>query len=234
MEEASGTISGSVEILRERIDRAAERGGRRSGEITLVGISKGVPAERIREAFHAGIKHFGESKVQEWEAKAPLLEDISAQWHLVGHLQRNKAARAISLFHTVDSVDSLPLAEKLQHAAGEGRRLPVLIEVRLDLESPKTGCAPEEVPRLAEGILLMPRLDLRGLMTVPAFSANPEDVRPTFRRLRELRDELVRLLDWSLDELSMGMSNDFEIAIEEGATQIRVGSALFGSRAGIK
>ena len=232
MENALSTISGNLEMIQERIARAAGRAGRRPEEITLVGISKTVPAERIREAFQAGVRHFGESKVQEWEAKAPLLQDIPAQWHLVGHLQRNKAARAMSLFHTVDSLDSLPLAEKLEHAAGDGRRLPVLIEVRLDSTPKKIGCSPEEAPRLAEGVLLMPRLDLRGLMTVPAFSANPEQTRPMFRRLRELRDELARLLDWSLDELSMGMSHDFEVAIEEGATQIRLGTALFGPRAG--
>jgi pyridoxal phosphate enzyme (YggS family) len=186
--------------------------------------------ESIREAFELGIRHFGENRVQEWESKAPLVEGLAATWHLVGHLQRNKAARAVRLFHTIDSLDSLPLAEKLNKAAGEGRRLPVLIEVRLDPTVTKTGCDPAELERLAEGVLLMPRLELRGLMTVPQLTADPHHARPMFRRLREMRDALSQQLDWPLPELSMGMSRDFDIAVEEGATQIRIGTALFGAR----
>ena len=177
------------------------------------------------------MRHFGESRVQEWESKAPELEDLEATWHMVGHLQRNKAARAVSLFHTVDSVENLPLAERLDRAAGEGRRLPVLLEVRLDMVGSKSGCPPEEVPRMAEGLLLLPRLEWRGLMTIAPLVENPEDARPAFRRLRELRDSLVDRLDWPLPELSMGMSHDFEVAIEEGATQVRIGTAIFGARA---
>ena len=207
------------------------RGKRSLAEITLVGVSKGVPPELIREAFAAGVRHFGESRVQEWESKATQLEDVEATWHLVGHLQRNKAARAVNLFHTVDSVDGLPLAERLNRAAGDGRRLPVLLEVRLDPGGTKAGCLPEEVPRMAEGLLLLPRLEWRGLMTIAPMVENPEDARPVFRRLRELRDELADRLDWALPELSMGMSQDFEVAIEEGATQVRVGAAIFGARA---
>jgi pyridoxal phosphate enzyme (YggS family) len=231
MEDMPSTISGNLEKIRERIELAAQRVGRAASEITLVGITKTVPAERIRQAYEAGIRHFGENKVQEWESKAPELQDLSATWHFVGHPQRNKAARTLNLFHTVDSVDSLPLAEKLDHAAGEGRHLPVLIEVRLDPAPKKSGCDATELPRIAEGVLLMPHLQLRGLMTVPPAVANAELSRPMFRRIRELRDELVRLLDWPLPELSMGMSHDFEVAIEEGATQVRIGTALFGSRA---
>ena len=227
---AASSIAENVAAIRERIERAAARAKRRPEEITLVAISKGVPADRIREAFLAGVRHFGESRVQEWESKAPHLEDLAATWHLVGHLQRNKAARAVALFHTVDSVDSLPLAERLDRAAGEGRRLPVLLEVRLDPSVSKSGCAPAELPRLAEGLLLLPHLEWRGLMTVHPLAIHPEQARPAFRRLRELRDELARRLDWPLPELSMGMSNDFEVAIEEGATQIRVGTALLGAR----
>jgi pyridoxal phosphate enzyme (YggS family) len=232
MIETPNTVASNLYAIQERIAQAALRAGRRAEEITLVGISKTAPVRQIREAFEAGVRHFGESRVQEWESKASQLEDLPVLWHLVGHLQRNKAARAMSLFHSVDSLDSLPLAEKLENAAGEGRRLPVLIEVRMDSAPKKSGCSLEEVPRLAEGVLLLPHLDLRGLMTVPAFSENPEQTRPTFRRLRELRDELARVMDWPLGELSMGMSHDFEVAIEEGATQIRIGTALFGSRAG--
>jgi pyridoxal phosphate enzyme (YggS family) len=219
-----------LEKIRERIELAVQRAGRRADEITLVGVSKTVRADRIREAFDAGVRHFGENRVQDFEEKVPIVQDLAAVWHFVGHPQRNKAARTLALFHTVDSVDNLPLAEKLDHAAGDGRRLPVLIEVRLDPAPKKSGCDPADLPRLAEGILLMPHLELRGLLTVPPVASNPEDARPMFRRLRELRDEMSRLLDWPLSELSMGMSSDFEIAIEEGATQIRVGTALFGSR----
>jgi pyridoxal phosphate enzyme (YggS family) len=226
----SESIAENVAAVRERIERAAMRGKRNLAEITLVGVSKGVPPELIREAFAAGVRHFGESRVQEWESKATQLEDLDATWHLVGHLQRNKAARAVSLFHTVDSVDGLPLAERLDRAAGDGRRLPVLLEVRLDPGGTKAGCPPEEVLRMAEGLLLLPRLEWRGLMTIAHMVENPEDARPVFRRLRELRDELADRLDWALPELSMGMSHDFEAAIEEGATQVRVGTAIFGAR----
>ena len=224
------TVAENVAAIQERVEQAAKRAGRKASDVTIVGVSKTFPAERIREAFELGIRHFGENRVQEWESKAPLVEGLGATWHLVGHLQRNKAARAIRLFHSIDSVDSLPLAEKLNTAAGEGRRLPILIEVRLDPTVAKSGCDPAEISRFAEGVLLLPRLELRGLMTVPELTADPHEVRPFFRRLREMRDTISRQLDWPLPELSMGMSRDFDIAIEEGATQVRVGTALFGSR----
>jgi pyridoxal phosphate enzyme (YggS family) len=224
------TVARNVEAVRERVERAATRAGRQPSDITIVGISKTFPVERIREAFELGIRHFGENRVQEWETKAPLVEGLDAKWHLVGHLQRNKAARAIRLFHLIDSLDSLPLAEKLNHTAGEGRRLPVLIEVRLDPTAKKLGCDPSELSRLAEGVLLMPHLELRGLMTLPPMTPDPEGARPIFRRLREMRDAVSQRLDCPLAELSMGMSRDFDIAIEEGATQVRLGTALFGDR----
>src|SRR5438309_1634111 len=219
------TVAENVTAIQERVDRAAARAGRKASDVTIVGVSKTFPAERIREAFELGIRHFGENRVQEWESKAPVVEDLAATWHLVGHLQRNKAARAIRLFHVIDSLDTLPLAEKLSHAAGEGRRLPLLIEVRLDPGVTKTGCDPTELSRLVEGVLLMPRLELRGLMTVPEMTADPQEVRPVFRRLREMRDAVSRQHHCQLPELSMGMSRDFEIAIEEGATQIQIGRA---------
>ena len=224
------TVAENVAVIQERVERAATRAGRRAADITIVGISKTFPAERVREAFELGVRHFGENRVQEWESKAPVVEGLAATWHLVGHLQRNKAARAIRLFHTIDSLDSLPLAEKLSQAAGEGRRLPVLIEVRLDSAVTKSGCDPAELSRLVEGLLLMPRLELRGLMTVPEMTEDPQGARPVFRRLREMRDAVSRQHQCQLPELSMGMSRDFEIAIEEGATQIRLGTALFGAR----
>ncbi len=230
MENSRSTVADNVAAIQERVERAASRAGRKASDVAIVGVSKSFPAERIREAFELGIRHFGENRVQEWESKAPVVEGLAATWHLVGHLQRNKAARAIGLFHTIDSLDSLPLAEKLNKAAGEGRRLPVLIEVRLDRKVTKTGCEPAELSRLAEGVLLLPRLELRGLMTVPELTADPRDARPVFRKLREIRDALSRQLDCPLPELSMGMSRDFDIAIEEGATQVRIGTALFGAR----
>jgi PLP dependent protein len=224
------TVAENVAAIQERVERAAARAGRPAADVTIVGISKTFAAERIREAFELGIRHFGENRVQEWESKAPIVEGLAATWHLVGHLQRNKAARAIRLFHTIDSLDSLPLVEKLNQAAGEGRRLPVLIEVRLDSAVTKSGCAPAELSRLVEGVLLMPHLELRGLMTVPEMTADPQEARPVFRRLGEMRDAVSRQHHCQLPELSMGMSRDFEIAIEEGATQIRIGTALFGAR----
>jgi hypothetical protein len=230
MPEQPGSIPANVAVVRERIEKAATRAGRRADEVTLVAVSKTIPAERIQEAYSAGVRHFGESRTQEWETKAPLLAGLDATWHLVGHLQRNKAARALTLFHVIDSLDTLPLAEKLERGATDGRRLPVLIEVRLDAKGKKAGCDPEELPRLAEGLLLMPHLELRGLMTVPPLVKSIEEARPYFRQLRELRDSLAAEVKLPLPELSMGMSRDFEIAIEEGATQVRVGTAVFGER----
>ncbi len=224
------TVAGRLREVRERIERAARRAGRRAEEVTLVAVSKTFPPASIREAFAAGVQDFGENRVQEWEAKQPHVADLPVTWHLVGHLQRNKAARAVTLFHKVDSLDSLPLAEKLDRAANGSRILPVLIEVRLDPAATKSGCDSLELPRLAEGVLLMPNLELRGLMGIPPVSDVPEGARGAFRRLRELRDALRDQIGRPLPELSMGMSGDFEIAIEEGATQIRLGTALFGGR----
>jgi hypothetical protein len=225
-----GSIPANVAAVRERIEKAATRAGRRPEEVTLVAVSKTIPPEQIQEAYSAGVRHFGESRTQEWETKAPTLVSLGATWHLVGHLQRNKAARALTLFHEIDSLDTLPLAERLERGTSDGRRLPVLIEVRLDPSGKKAGCDPEELPRLAEGILLMPHLELRGLMTVPPLVKDTEEVRPHFRRLRELRDSLSAEIKLPLPQLSMGMSRDFEIAIEEGATQVRLGTAVFGER----
>jgi pyridoxal phosphate enzyme (YggS family) len=224
------SVAARLAEIRDRIGRACERAGRSAEEVTLVAVSKTFPVESMREAYAAGVREFGESRVQEWETKVQQVADLAATWHLVGHLQRNKAARAVMLFGKIDSLDSLPLAEKLDRAAAGIVRLPVLIEVRLDPDAPKTGCDPRDLPRLAEGVLLMPNLELRGLMTVPPMAANPEETRPVFKRLRELRDELSTALGRPLSELSMGMSHDFEVAIEEGATQVRLGTVLFGSR----
>ena len=233
------------------MDRAAGRAGRRSEEIILVGVSKTRSEEEIRTAYEAGVRHFGENRVQEWESKRASLADLDATWHLIGHLQSNKVARAARLFHAIDSVDSVAVAEKLERARKEfvtegtkdteksekardsemEGRLPVLIEVRLDPEPAKSGASAIELPLLVEALLRLPHLELRGLMGVPPYFEDAERARPYFSSLRELRDAMRTQFGGKiLPALSMGMSNDFEVAIEEGATQIRVGTALFGER----
>jgi len=219
--------------VQERIDAAARKVGRRTDEITLVGVSKTHPAAAIRAAYEAGLRHFGENRVQEWEGKRAPLVDLQANWHLVGHLQSNKAARAAGLFHSVDSVDDLALAQRLERARDEqanGPKLRILIEVRVEEEESKSGVKPEETAALAGKLAELAHLELAGLMCIPPFLEEPAKVRPYFRRLRELRDSLARLIGRDLPVLSMGMSHDFEVAIEEGATEVRVGTAIFGSR----
>jgi PLP dependent protein len=218
-----------LEEINRRIAAACERAGRHVSEITLVAVSKTVPTSRIREAIEAGVHTLGESRVQEAAAKISELRALSVerkvQWHLIGHLQSNKARRAVELFDAIHSVDDLKLAERLDRIADEaGKRLPIFIEVNIGGEESKTGVAPDAVLLLCEQVSKLPGLELKGLMAVPPFSDNPEDARPFFRRLRRLRDEA------RLNELSMGMSDDFEVAIEEGATFVRIGSALFGAR----
>ena len=187
----------------------------------------------IREAFEAGVRHFGENRVQEWEGKRGVVEELGATWHLVGHLQSNKAARAARLFHCVDSVDDFALAQRLdkaRHDLGVEERMRVLIEVRVAEEEMKSGVSVAELSSLVERVTKLPRLELMGLMCIPPFAEDPEQVRPHFRRLRELRNELGKQVGRDLPVLSMGMSHDFETAIEEGATEIRIGTALFGTR----
>ncbi len=252
------SIAANLDRLRERMARAASRAGRRSEEITVVAVSKTFPASAIREAYDAGVRHFGENRVQEWETKQPQLTDLrDSCWHLVGHLQRNKARRAAELFHRIDSVDSPVLAQRLvraQYEVAEARHLrslftarpetlpreseipppvplPVLVEVRLAPEETKSGVTEGDLPALAEAIRALPELDLRGLMAIPPFFEDPELARPFFRALRELRDALAARLARPLPALSMGMSHDFEVAVEEGATEVRLGTAIFGSRA---
>lgn len=219
--------------VRERIAAAALNAGRPADEITLIGVSKTHPAEAVREAFAAGLRHFGENRVQEWEGKQRDLQDLPATWHLIGHLQSNKAARAAKLFHAIDSVDDLALAQRLSRARielGVPAKLRVLIEVHIAQEEAKSGAPAEELPALAEKIAALPALELAGLMCIPPLVEDAEAARPYFRRLRELRDELARRLGRALPVLSMGMSHDFDVAIEEGATEVRVGTALFGTR----
>ena len=228
------SVAGNLERIRERMAGAAARARRNAGEIKLVGVAKTFPAETIREAFAAGVRHFGENRVQEWEGKRGALEDLEATWHLVGHLQSNKAARAAGLFHAIDSVDDFALAQRLNRSVGEqgvaGQKLRVLIEVRLGDEETKSGADVAELPALAEKLVALARLQLAGLMCIPPFFENAEKVRPFFAQLRGLRDDLEKRLGRALPVLSMGMSHDFEVAIEEGATEVRVGTALFGAR----
>ncbi len=228
------TIRDNLSGVQDRIAIAAQRAGRRAEEITLIAVSKTHPAEAIRMAYAAGLRHFGENRVQEWEGKRVAVGDLPAAWHLVGHLQSNKAARAAGLFHSLDSVDDFALAQRIDRARSDlhaREKLRVLLEVRLAPEETKAGVTPEELPALAEKVAQLSQLDLAGLMCIPPIAEAAEIVRPYFRRLRELRDDLTAKLGRPLPVLSMGMSHDFEIAIEEGATEVRVGTAIFGERA---
>jgi pyridoxal phosphate enzyme (YggS family) len=220
--------------IRERIAAAAKRAGRSADEITLIAVSKTHPAEAIRAAFALGVQDFGENRVQEWEGKRAALEDLPGDWHLIGHLQSNKAAKAARIFHSVDSLDDFALAQRLDRARTElalEPRLRVLIEVRVAPEETKSGVEKSGLAPLAEKVSGLDRLDLQGLMCIPPFFEDAEKVRRHFSGLCVLRDELAGRLGKKLPVLSMGMSNDFEVAIEEGATEVRVGTALFGTRA---
>jgi pyridoxal phosphate enzyme (YggS family) len=225
----------NIARVRERIAGAAARANRNPSEITLIGVSKTHPAEMIRAAYEAGLRAFGENRVQEWEGKRQALPDLGdARWHLIGHLQSNKATRAATIFHSVDSVDDAALAQRLdrtrQGADAPHGPLRVLLEVHIAEEAAKSGAEPSELPELAEAVTNCTSLHLNGLMCVPPFLSDVEKVRPYFRRLRELRDQMETQVGRKLPVLSMGMSHDFEVAIEEGATEVRVGTALFGQR----
>ncbi len=230
-------IAENLAAVKARIEVALRRAGRPAGSVTLVAVSKTFPPAAVREAYAAGQRHFGENRVQEFDAKRKELElpDTGeskaryslegAVWHLIGHLQTNKAARASRIFQVIHTVDSARLARRLNEVrAGHPDRLPVLIEVKLSEEPAKTGVEESQVEKLAEEIRRLERLELRGLMTMPPWSEDPERSRPYFRRLREIGQRL------GTPELSMGMTNDFEAAIEEGATIVRVGTAIFGKR----
>ncbi|MHB8654491.1 MAG: YggS family pyridoxal phosphate-dependent enzyme [Terriglobia bacterium] len=223
----------NIARVQERIAAACNRSGRRPEEVKLVAVSKTVSPDRIRQAYEAGLRDFGENRVQEADGKRPALSDLTVTWHLIGHLQTNKARPARELFHWVHSVDSLRLAAKLDNAAVcSGDRLQVMLEVNLGDEPSKSGVRENEVIELAGQVCRFETLELRGLMTVPPFFEDPERVRPLFRRLRELagKIESTHTPNVSMKDLSMGMSHDFEVAIEEGATIVRVGAAIFGER----
>jgi len=227
-------IAARVAALRERIARAAARAGRKAEDVTLVAVSKTFGAESVREGFAAGLRDFGENKVQEAEAKMSALADLRAgvRWHLVGHLQGNKARKAVELFDRIHSLDDPGLGSRLEHIGAEqGKHVRVLAQVELAGESTKHGLNEEHLWPLLEALRGLKTVRVEGLMTLPPYADDPELSRPYFRRLRELRD---RALDRELllgSDLSMGMSHDLEPAIEEGATLVRVGTAIFGERA---
>lgn len=219
--------------IQERIARAAERSGRHADDIALIAVSKTRSASEIRTAFEAGVLHFGENRVQEWEGKRGEISDVPGRWHLIGHLQSNKAVRAARMFHSIDSVDDIALAERLDRARAEFspmEKLRILIEVHIAGEESKSGAEVAHLPALAERISQLPNLHLAGLMCIPPYFENIQEVRSYFSKLRELRNTLQAQLRGDLPVLSMGMSHDFEAAIEEGATEVRVGTALFGTR----
>jgi len=228
-----GTISERLSQVRARVAAAAGTAGRDPSSIRLVAVSKTFPAEAVRSAFAAGQQDFGENRVQEALQKIGETTDLTIRWHLLGHLQSNKARKAGPAFAMVQSVDSVELIQKLDAAAAEaGSALELLIQVDLAGEATKFGVPPAEVPRLFEAAAASRAARVVGLMTLPPVPDTPEDARPYFRRLRELKDQWLAagVPAPMLRELSMGMSGDFEVAIEEGATIIRVGTAIFGSR----
>lgn len=226
-------------IRRERvlacIAHAAERAGREPKEVALVAVTKGHPAELVVRAAKAGFTLFGENRVAEGSRKIEAVRPRfpGLVWRLIGPLQTNKAKAALQFFSAIESVDRERLAARLETLlAAEGRRMPVLLELNVGNEATKSGVAPEDAASLARAALACPHLEVRGLMVLPPFDPDPENARPHFRRVREIRDQLGMEFGVALPELSMGMSHDFEVAVEEGATEVRVGTALFGTRTG--
>lgn len=216
-------LKANLQSVKERIAKACAKVGRKAGEVTLLAVTKNVPPSIIREAFNLGIRRFGENRVQEAEEKIRLLAGLQPRptWHLVGHLQSNKVKTALELFDIIQSVDSVNLAESMSRRAQ--RKIPVLLQVNVAGEASKSGFSLEGFWKAYEAISCLPGLEVRGLMTIAPID-EAEEVRPVFRKLRELGDKLC------LKELSMGMSDDFEVAIEEGATIVRIGRAIFGER----
>jgi PLP dependent protein len=230
------STSENISELQSKIDQSARRAGRNPSKVALMAVTKTHPPERIREAYAAGLRLFGENRVQEFSEKVSALTDLpGARWHMIGHLQTNKAAKAAELFTSVDSVDSVKLAQKLDAAARAlNKKLQVLIEINVGGEEAKSGVALDS-PEQEDLLTTAPRLEaleIRGLMTIPPFTEDPEGARPYFRKLRALRDQIAarNLPAITMEILSMGMSHDFAVAIEEGSTCIRIGTAIFGER----
>lgn len=226
-----GLLASNLASVRERIAAAERRSGRPAGSVTLIGVVKMLAAETIAAAVTLGLRDLGENRVQEAEGHQHSVPRAAARWHMIGHLQRNKAARAVELFDRIHGVDGMELATALsRHAVLAERKVPVLIEVNVSGEGSKFGVHPERLPELLDAVVELPGLVVDGLMTVGRMVERAEEARPTFARLRELRDRAARRLGRELPELSMGMSADYEVAVEEGATMVRVGTALFGAR----
>jgi len=235
VEPAEAALAERLARVRARIAATAERAGRAANEVTLIAISKTHPAALVSDLIELGATDVGENRVQEAEGKIAEVGRERVRWHLVGHLQANKARRAVSLFDVIHSLDSIDLARRLDRlCVAEGREnLPVLIQVDLGVEETKSGVEETELDQLVDVVGELGRLELIGLMTLPPFFENPEDNRPFFRKLRELRDGLAKRGAFGdrKGELSMGMTHDFAVAIEEGATMVRIGTAIFGERA---
>lgn len=228
---ASESLAGRIGRVREEVAAAARRAGRDPGEITIVGVCKTVERPAVDEAYELGLRHFGENRVQVAKAKFGAGRPDDLTLHLIGSLQTNKAKDAVALFDLVHSVDRANLVEALASAAARaGRRLPVLLQVNISGEESKQGCEPGEAEALALAVAAQPSLELRGLMTMAPLVATPEEARPVFRGLRQLRDELCGAhAHLHLPDLSMGMTNDYAVAIEEGATIVRIGRAIFAA-----
>ncbi|MCX2726097.1 YggS family pyridoxal phosphate-dependent enzyme [Thermomicrobium sp. 4228-Ro] len=228
----SEELATRIARVQQVITEAAERAGRDPRAVRIVAVTKGVERALVDLAYQLGLRIFGENRVQEAAQKfgeTPLPED--AELHLIGHLQTNKARSAVRLFSMIHSVDRIPLVLELERRSERlNQRVPVLIQINVAREPQKHGCAPEEAPSLVQAILAAPQLELRGLMTIAPLTSHDEDIRQVFRMLRLLRDDLEQRFGIPLPELSMGMTNDFPIAVEEGATLVRIGRALFGER----
>ena len=223
-------LAANLEAVRRRIEAACARSGREPSAVTLVAVTKTQPPEVVAEASKAGLSLFGENKVQEAKAKIPLCAG-RLRWQMIGHLQTNKCREAVELFEMIQSVDSLRLADEINKRAEQAaKRMPILLEVNTVGESSKFGYRPEQLLAELSRVNALPRLEIHGLMTVPPWTADPEKVRPVFRQLRELKERCEQILGAPLAHLSMGMTGDFEVAIEEGATLVRIGTALFGER----
>jgi pyridoxal phosphate enzyme (YggS family) len=221
-------LAANLNAVQQRIEAACARAGRDPNSVLLLPVTKGHPPERVSEAAKLGLTVFGESKIQEAKAKIPLCPG-RLRWQMIGHLQSNKCRDAVELFEMIQSVDSLSLAQEINKRA-EQVRMPILLEVNIGGEASKFGYRPEDLVAELSRLNALPRLEIQGLMTVPPWSPYPEKARRIFRELRELKQQCEQILEATLPHLSMGMSDDFEVAIEEGATMVRIGTALFGAR----
>jgi pyridoxal phosphate enzyme (YggS family) len=228
------SLAENLDSIQQRIRAACDRAGRPSESVTLLAVTKGQPPDVVNEAGRLGLAFFGENKIQEAKAKIPLCAG-KLRWHFIGHLQTNKCRDAVELFEMIQSVDSLYVAQEISKRTDQaGKTMPILLEVNLAGEASKFGYRPDAVLAELNELNALPRLEVHGLMTVPPWTANAENVRPVFRQLRMLKERAEQMLGAPLPHLSMGMTGDFEVAIEEGATMVRIGTALFGPRKSVK